>query len=83
MAEEMKVGCARPTGGPVGERFICGKKPNNDKGGQENGYSGTKGPGFYASAITAENSSMSSFRISGEMGGSLFLSRGFHLCLSH
>jgi peroxiredoxin (alkyl hydroperoxide reductase subunit C) len=30
MAEELKAGCARPTGGPVGED-IAGKTPHNDE----------------------------------------------------
>lgn len=29
MAEEMKVGCARPTGGPVGEEIVIEEKKNN------------------------------------------------------
>jgi peroxiredoxin (alkyl hydroperoxide reductase subunit C) len=54
MEEEIKVGCARPTGGPVGEQV------ENHPEQEEKNYTeemkmikvGQKSPGFYSSGVS-------------------------------
>ena len=48
MAEEMEVGCARPTGGPVGESVDC--RPGQESAGD---WSGVRRPLAHHSARTA------------------------------
>jgi len=53
MPKEMNVGCARPTGGPVGEEVERKKrrKSNTKNGGKKNGlWFGRKAPDFTAPA---------------------------------
>jgi peroxiredoxin (alkyl hydroperoxide reductase subunit C) len=51
MAEEMKVGCARPTGGPVGETAQIKEEKKLEKKKEENMIKvGQKAPDFTAPA---------------------------------
>lgn len=50
MAEEKKIGCARPTGGPVGEEVTPMKKENVKKEEKQMIMVGKKAPDFTAPA---------------------------------
>ena len=74
--EEMKVGCARPTGGPVGESVDEqkeeGKQPSKEV--QSMIQVGKKAPDFAAPAYQKANSVRSNFLSIWEMGSALLLS---------
>jgi peroxiredoxin (alkyl hydroperoxide reductase subunit C) len=64
MAEEMKAGCARPTGGPVGETVEPESKEEQqqEKKVKPMIHVGKKAPDFTAPVYHNANSSMSSCR---------------------
>ena len=59
MAEEIKVGCARPTGGPVGEPVTGSRRKTTaaTQGGQSHDHSGEEGAGFHGAGLSPRESS--------------------------
>ena len=87
MAEEMKIGCARPgrRSGWRNTRSGCKKGSEHaPKGGQTDDSSCSKSTRFFRPRLSAgEIYQGQAFRLFRQMGLALLLSRRFHLCLSH
>ena len=86
MAEELKAGCARPTGGPVGE--TAPEKTLESENAKKEVMSmiqvGKKAPDFIGAGLSERQIHQCQIiRSSWEMGSSLFLSRRFYICLSN